>query len=181
MYFPAGGHGEFIDKEDVLWNFIPRNLTTTEINYSSTKPKTGLKFAAQPAQVVKPGSDLKLPIKMDLVTPGAEGKEDELTFKIDTTAGSEKNTSGAITKACGGDYVLPLSVPTVKEGVYNTTVKLLNASDNSEIEGGLLSFCYTVAKDGVDKCGIAQNIQPAAFDKPATSSKKTKKKGNGKK
>jgi hypothetical protein len=147
------------------------------MNYSSTKPKTGLKFATQPAQVVKPGSDLKLPIKMDLVTPGAEGKEDELTFKIDMTAGSEKNTSGVKTKACGGDYDLNLSVPTEKEGVYNTTVKLLNASDNSEIEGGVLNVCYTVAKDGVDKCGKTQNVQPASLDKPAISTKKYKKKG----
>lgn len=148
------------------------------MNYSSSKPKAGLKFAAETPHVVKPGSDLKIPMKMDLVTPGAEGQEDELTFKIDTTAGGEKNTGKAITKACGGDYNLPLVISTEKEGVYNTTIKLLNASDNSEIEGGTLSFCYTVAKDGIDKCGKAQSVQPASLDQPAaTSSKKSKKKG----
>lgn len=152
------------------------------MNYSSSKPKAGLKFALETPHVVKPGSELKIPMKMDLVTPGAEGQEEELTFKIDTTAGSEKNTGRAITKACGGDYDLPLVISTEKEGVYNTTIKLLNASDNTEIEGGILNFCYTVAKDGVDKCGKTQNVlQPSSFDQPATSSKKTKKKGKSKK
>jgi hypothetical protein len=151
------------------------------MNYSSSQPKAGLKFAAETSHVVKPGTDLKIPMKMDLVTPGTEGQEEELTFKIDITAGGEKNTGRAITKACGGDYDLPLVIPTEKEGVYNTTIQLLNASDNSKIEGGVLNFCYTVAKDGVDKCGKAQNVQPASFDQPVTSSKKAKKKGKGKK
>ena len=154
------------------------------MNYSSTKPKAVLKFASpQASSVVNPGADLKIPMKMDLVTPGSQGKEAELAFKIDTTSGSTKNTGRAITKSCGGDYTLPMVIPTEKEGVYNTTIKLLNATDNSEIDGGSLSFCYTVAKDGVDKCAKVQPIQAAPVVQPAPvepppviPSKKTKKK-----
>jgi hypothetical protein len=152
------------------------------MNYTGSTPKAILKFAEQPAHVVKPGEALKIPVKMDLATAGAEGEEQELTFKNEVTSAGEKNTGRAITKGCGGDYLLPWAIPTEKEGVYNSTIKLVNASDNSEIEGGVLSFCYTVAKDGVDKCGKAQSVQPASFDQPAaTSSKKAKKKGKGKK
>lgn len=148
------------------------------MNYTGTKPKAILKFAEQPAHVVKPGEPLKIPVKMDLATAGAEGEEQEITFKNEITSSGEKNTGRAITKGCGGDYLLPWSIPTEKEGVYNSTIKLVNASDNTEIEGGILSFCYTVAKDGIDKCGKAQTLQPASFDQPATKQiKKSKKKG----
>ncbi len=148
------------------------------MNYPSTasKPLAFLKFAEQPAHVVIPGQDLKIPVKMDLATPGVEGQEQEITFKNEVTSSGEKNTGRAITKTCGGDYSLPWTIPTEKEGVYNTTIKLVDAADNSDIEGGVLTFCYTVAKDGVDKCGMTQpmGVSEQAVT-PNSKSKKSKK------
>ena len=126
------------------------------MNYPSTasKPKALLKFSEQLAQVVKPGEALKIPLKMDLATPGADGKEQEITIKFENTFGTEKSTGRPITKPCGGDFTLPFVQETTTEGVYNSTIQLINAADNSKIEGGLISFCYTVANDGINKCGM---------------------------
>jgi len=110
---------------------------------------------------------------MDLATPDTEGQEQEVMLKIEATSAGEKNTGRTIPKNCGGDYLLPLSISTDKEGVYNSTVKLINATDNSEIEGGALSFCYTVANDGIDKCGVALAPTQAVSDKNVKSSKKS--------
>jgi hypothetical protein len=128
------------------------------MNYPSTatKPKALLHITNQ-SLVVKPGEKLQFPLKMDLATPGAEGKEQEVALKFDTTSGTEHLSGRSITKACGGDYPIPLTQPTEKEGVYNTTIKLLNASDNTVIEGGIVTFCYTVANDGINKCGTASS------------------------
>ena len=125
------------------------------MNYTSTatKPKAALKLASgQPSLVVKPGQNLKIPIKMDLATPGKAGKEQELPFKIATISGTETRTGKAMTKDCGGDYPLNPTLSTEKEGVYNTTIKLLNV-DGSPIDGGYTNVCYTVANDGKNKCG----------------------------
>ena len=124
------------------------------MNYSSTAttPKALLKVT-QPEKALKLNEPLKLAVKMDLVTPGQEGKEQPITFKIETLADGEKNTGKAITKDCGGDYDLPLNISTEKEGTFNTTLKIVDANTGTEIEGGVVQFCYTVAKDGVNKCG----------------------------
>ena len=153
------------------------------MNYpaNANLPKALLSLTAQPG-VVKPGEKLTIPLKMDLATPGEAGKEQEIPIKFDTTAGTDHYTGKAITKACGGDYPLPLTISAEKEGVYNTTIKLLNASDNTEIEGGVITFCYTVASDGINKCGsmasptLAQNPTTTNKKQPVkkTSSKKSK-------
>ena len=124
------------------------------MNYSATTttPKVSLKVA-EPEKALKLNEPLKLSVKMDLVTPGEENKEQPITFKIETTADGEKNTGKALTKDCGGDYNVPLNFPTEKEGTFNTTLKILDANTGTEIEGGVVQFCYTVAKDGVNKCG----------------------------
>jgi hypothetical protein len=117
---------------------------------------------------------------MDLATPGEEGKEQEISLKFDTASGSDHYKGKSITKACGGDYPIPLTISTEKEGVYNTTIKLLNASDNLEIEGGVVTFCYTVAYDGINKCGVVAS--PILAQKPIETSKKQPvKKTSGKK
>ncbi|MDD2723883.1 MAG: hypothetical protein PHH59_07665 [Methylovulum sp.] len=89
------------------------------MNYSSTSsnPVALLKFAQQPAQVVSPGENLKISVKMDLATPGASGQEQEVTFKNNVTSGGEKNTGRAITKGCGGDYLLPWVIPIKKVSI----------------------------------------------------------------
>lgn len=151
------------------------------MNYpvNANLPKTILSISGQPI-VVKPGEKLVIPLKMDLATPGAAGKEQEIPLKFDTTSGADHYTGKSITKACGGDYPIPLTVATEKEGVYNTSIKLLNAADNREIEGGLISFCYTVAKDGINKCGIAvnpvltQNAIPQNTKQPVKKAKRKK-------
>lgn len=124
--------------------------------YSSTasRPKAELKLAANhPPLVARPGQALKLPITMNLATPGPDGKEQEVAFKIiSTTNGETYSTGKAITKECGGDYSLPTSFPTDKEGVFNTDIKLVDASNGSNIDGGLLHVCYTVSSSGVNKC-----------------------------
>jgi hypothetical protein len=151
------------------------------MNYPATAnlPKALLTLTAQPG-VIKPGEKLTIPLKMDLATPGEAGKEQEIPIKFDTTSGTDHYTGKAITKACGGDYPLPLTLSAEKEGVYNTTIKLLNASDNLEIEGGVVTFCYTVASDGINKCGAA--VSPAPNQKPiAPSKKQTPKKASTKK
>ena len=48
-------------------------------------PKALLMLTAQPG-VVKPGEKLTIPLKMDLATPGVEGKEQEVPLKFDTTS-----------------------------------------------------------------------------------------------
>lgn len=143
------------------------------MNYPSTadKPKAALKLASgQPSLVVKPGQSLKIPIKMDLATPGKAGKEQELPFKIATISGTETYTGKAMTKDCGGDYPLKPTLSTEKKGVYNTTIKLLNV-DGSPIDGGYTSVCYTVAKDGVNKCGKVST--QAALEKSVEPGKKS--------
>ena len=123
--------------------------------YSSTasRPQAELKLASDhPSLVVTPGQSLKLPIKMNLATPGKAGQEQDVAFKIVTTTGSDRFLGKAITKECGGDYLLPATFPTDKEGVYNTEIKLVDATDNSNIDGGLLHICYTVASNGMNKC-----------------------------
>ncbi len=126
------------------------------MNYPSTavRPKAHLKIEQLPSKALKQNEPLKLLVKMDLATPGNNGKEQPIAFKVDLTSGDEKNTGRVITKDCGGDYILPLSVSTDKEGVFNTSLKLLDANTGIEIEGGAINFCYTVAKDGVNKCGV---------------------------
>ncbi|MDO9105805.1 MAG: hypothetical protein Q7U57_12700 [Methylovulum sp.] len=130
------------------------NSIKKRMNYPSTanKPKAVLKLE-QSSLVVKPGQELSIPIKMDLATPGIEGKEQNTTFKIEIVGNNKVNSSKSITKACGGDYPLPVSLPTEKEGTYAANIKLLN-SDNSEIDGGYLGICYTVANDGKNKCRL---------------------------
>jgi hypothetical protein len=147
------------------------------MNYKSSTPKVKLDFASQPVRVIKPGEELKLPIKMDLATPGVEGKEQEITFKFEVASLGEKNTGRTMTKPCGG-YGSSTTDPfnftltaADKEGVYDSTLKLINAADNKDIEGNVLSFCYTVANDGIDKCGKAKPI----ITEPQSISKKKKK------
>ncbi|TSA40742.1 MAG: hypothetical protein D4R63_05160 [Methylococcaceae bacterium] len=124
--------------------------------YSSTAslPRAELKLASDhPSLVVSPGQSLKLPIKMNLATPGKAGQEQDVAFKIVTTSGSDTYTGKVITKECGGDYSLPATFPTDKEGVYNTEIKLVDANDSKKIiDGSLLHICYTVASNGVSKC-----------------------------
>lgn len=126
------------------------------MNYSSAsfKPRASLKFSSSPAQVVKQNEKIQVPLKMDLAAPGTE---QEVSFRIVTTDATGTSTGKPLTKVCGGDYPLPFSLNTDKEGVYNTTIRLIDASNNSDIEGGLINFCYTVAKDGINKCGMAAN------------------------
>ncbi len=150
------------------------------MNYPTTasQPKALLTISGQPV-VVKPGDKLIIPLKMDLATPGEPGKEQEVALKFDTTSGTDHFTGKSITKPCGGDYPIPLTIASEKEGVYNTTIKLLNASDNREIEGGVITFCYTVANDGVNKCGMAPPpvLTQKSVEKSTTPSvKKTKRK-----
>lgn len=145
------------------------------MNYppKATKPKALLRITTQ-SLVVKPGENFKVPLKMDLASPGVDGKEQEVALKFDITSKAGHQTGRSITKTCGGDYSIPLTIATEKEGVFNTTIKLLNASDNSGIEGGVASFCYTVAKDGVNKCGqISSQVQAQqAIEKATSTSKK---------
>ncbi len=140
------------------------------MNYSSTKPKALLKFEKTPLSVIKPGESFTLPIKMDLVTPGSEGEESTLPFKIEIMANGEKSTGKVITKECGGDYSLPVSIQAEKEDVYNTTIKLIDPNTSNPIDGGVLTFCYTVAKDGVDKCHI--NLPSITSDNTSDSNTK---------
>jgi len=123
--------------------------------YSSTasQPKAELKLDTNhPPLVVKPGQVLKLPLKMNLATPGASGKEQDIVFKIVLSSNGESSTGSAITKECGGDYSLPLSLSTEKEGVFNTDIKLIDAQTGTDIDGSALHFCYTVSNDGKNKC-----------------------------
>jgi hypothetical protein len=78
---------------------------------------------------------------------------------------------------------LPLNISTEKEGTFNTTLKILDANTGTEIEGGVVQFCYTVAKDGVNKCGAnssksnSSSINTTPTNNLATNkSKKVKKK-----
>ena len=130
------------------------------MNYSASAiaPKAQLKLEQLPSKALKPNEPLKLVFKMDLVTPGSKGKEKPITFKVEATSDNEKNTGRAITKECGGDYILPLTISTENEGIFNTTLKLLDANTGIQIEGGTINFCYTVAKDGVNKCGIKTSL-----------------------
>ena len=130
------------------------------MNYSTSAiaPKAQLKLEQMPTKALKPNEPLKLVFKMDLVTPGSKGNEKPITFKVETTSDNEKNTGRAITKECGGDYILPLTISTENEGIFNTTLKLLDANTGIQIEGGTINFCYTVAKDGVNKCGIKTSL-----------------------
>jgi hypothetical protein len=146
------------------------------INYptTATKPKALFRITLQ-SSVFKVGENLKTPMKMDLATPG---KEDELPLIFDATLGSGHLTTKTITKSCGGDYSIPLTLPTDKEGIYNTTIKLLNASDNSVIEGGIVSFCYTVANDGINKCGKVSS-QSQTQQSVENANKPLLKKGKG--
>ena len=132
------------------------------MNYpsTSTQPIARLKFTTPPPQVVKPGQDLIIPVKMDLATPGATGSEQEITIKTNIISGNDSLPLGRpITRVCGGDYSWNWKIPTDsnKEGVYNTTFKLVDAANGQQIQGGILTFCYTVANDGINKCG-----QPSA-------------------
>ncbi|WP_394754597.1 hypothetical protein [Crenothrix sp.] len=142
------------------------------MNYPSTAntPKAVLSLASPSSLVVKPGQKLKIPVKMDLASPGSEGKEEEVAFKMQATDGN----FNALTKGCGGDYLLPVTFPTDKEGVHNGILTLINASNGNEIEGGSLKYCYTVSSNGVDnKCGgmISASAEPEKFTQPSKKSK----------
>ena len=144
----------------------------------ATKPIARLSIAdgQAPSFVVKPGESLKIPIKMDLATPGESGSEQEIAFKIIITDGNTTHTGGVITKECGGDYSLPLSQPTDKEGVFKTNITLFDASNNSAIEGGSISICYTVASDGINKCDTTMDkVIPSTTTKPSKKTNKQKK------
>jgi hypothetical protein len=149
-----------------------------EMSYPSkaSKPRAMLKLVDQASHVVKPGEELKLPYEMSLATPGEKGKEQEITFKIEKTSAEAVGVESGkpITKECGGDYPIPLSIKTDKtdKGAYHSTIKLINVGDNNnQIEGGILTFCYTVANDGIDQCVKTQPVTPKA-------GKKGKKKSN---
>jgi hypothetical protein len=135
------------------------------MNYSSAapKPKAALSLGSSSSSLVsKPGQKIKLPLKVDIATPGSKGKEPSVPVKIVMKSGTNAaETSKTFTFDCGGDRTLPLTLPTDKEGVYNSEVKLVNASDNSDIEGAQMKYCYTVDKAGVDKCnGIQASNRP---------------------
>lgn len=150
------------------------------MDYSSTatKPKAVLKLSqGKSPLVVKPGEKLKITLKMDLATPGKAGNEQELPFKTEIKTGAETIYGDRpYTKNCGGDYELNPTLPTEKEGVYKSNIKLLNV-DGSEIAGGNTTFCYTVSNDSKDKC---PNSTQATLEKPValsnkSSGRKTKK------
>lgn len=120
---------------------------------TASKPKAELKLDTNhPPLVVKPGQILKASMKMNLATPGASGKEENIAFKIVSSTNGESSTGKVLTKECGGDYSLPMSLSSDKEGVFNTDVKLVDATTGTDIDGGVLHFCYTVSNDGKNKC-----------------------------
>jgi len=150
------------------------------MNYSATatKPIAALKLDEQKKLVVKKDEKFIAPVKIDLATPGEEGKEEAVAIKADIEINNDPNkkSSAKLTKDCGGQGSLPLVLPSNEEGVYNTTIKLTNADDNSAIEGGTISFCYTVAKDGIsNKCGQV-STQQTVSEKTVKSGKKSTKK-----
>jgi len=146
----------------------------TRMNFTSDSNKPVARLSIENGQptsfVVKPGESLKIPIRMDLATPGEAGSEEAVAFKIISTDGADTYTGAVITKECGGDYPLPLSLPTNTEGVFKTSITLLNASNNIEIEGGSITICYTVSNNGVNKCSDKQEKTA-----PSTNSKTIKK------
>lgn len=123
------------------------------MNYSATetKPFASLKLDGQRTLVVKPNEKFLAPVKADLASSVEEvGINIEV---VDINKDPKKETHAPWKPKCGGQTDLPLVLPTKEEGVYYTTIKLNNADDNkSEIKGGIISFCYTVAKDGKNLC-----------------------------
>lgn len=117
---------------------------------NATQPKAVMRLdTANSLLLVKPGEKPKITFKMDLATPTLNGAPQDIPLKISI----DNQLSKANTKSCGGDYNLPVSLDSsTEQGPHYSQVKLLNAQDNTEIAGGTLNVCYTVASDGVNRC-----------------------------
>lgn len=115
---------------------------------NATRPLAALSISGPSTMVVKPGDALNLPLTMDLATPA----NSTLVFKLDSIIGNDHYTGKPITKECGGGYSFPVGLPTNTPGVYVTAIKLINAADNSNVDGNFVNFCYTVATDGINHC-----------------------------
>lgn len=142
------------------------------MNYSSTenKPKAELRFkSGQSSRVVKLGQ--KPPIEVYLATPEKADKDQFVVpLKIAQTHGTEtSNYPTPLKWTCGG-YELPW-IKTEKEGVY--FIQLSDGSDGQRIDDPQKPFCYTVANNGVDKCGGMDSAAADAesFTKPSKRSK----------
>ena len=143
------------------------------MNYSATetKPRAGLRLIGAQSFVVEKGKSFTLPLEMDLVTPG---ENTPIAFKIDVSPdGVAHSTSeNEIKQVCGGLFPLQSEITGESEGVFNSTIKLINA-DGSPIEGGTLSFCYTVGT--VNKCGTGVSSSIIAPTKEVVKKSSRKK------
>ena len=146
---------------------------------TATAPVAFLQLDEQKSLVVKPGEKFISPVKMDFAAPGEEGKEEEVAIKADINI-NNSTSSAKLTRECGGQAVLPLVLESKELGAHNTTIKLTTA-EGIPIQGGTITFCYTVATDGVNKCGMAksQSIAPEKVVEPVK--KLVKKKGKNRK
>ena len=146
----------------------------SRMQYSSTntQPQVALKLAGGPTFLVAKGSEFKLPLKLDIATPTDSTK---VSFTFDIVNGVEHTTSNTHTMACGGDYDLPLSIKSDAEGVYNGTVKLINA-DGKPIDGAIITYCYTVGT--VNQCTTEASKTTEASPKKQSVKKSKRKKAN---
>ena len=146
------------------------------MNYtaSETKPRAGLRLKGAQSFVVAKGKSFTLPLEMDLVTPG---ESTPIAFKIDISPdGVAHSTSEKeIKQVCGGLFPLQSEITGETEGVFNSTIKLINA-DGSQIEGGTLNFCYTVGT--VNKCGTGSTSSIATPTKEVVKKSSRKKSNN---
>jgi hypothetical protein len=144
---------------------------------TATAPVAFLRLDEQKSLVIKPGEKFVSPVKMDFAVPGEEGKEEEVAIKADIDI-NNSTSSAKLTRECGGQATLPLVLESKELGAHNTTIKLSTA-EGSPIQGGTITFCYTVATDGVNKCGMAKSpslVPEKTVVEPVKKSVKKKRK-----